>query len=115
MQSFTGKITEAAFPTRLRAIALIELMTKAEFVEKIANKTGLTKAVAEKVLNSFVEVVSDTLRSEERLALANFGTFTVSERKERQGRNPQTGEPLTIPACKVVKFHAGKQLKESVN
>ncbi len=96
-------------------MTLIELMTKAEFVEKIANKTGLTKAVAEKVLNSFVEVVSETLRSEERLALANFGTFTVSERKERQGRNPQTGAPLTIPACKVVKFHAGKQLKESVN
>ena len=92
-----------------------QFMTKAEFIEKIATKTGLTKAVAEKVLNSFVEVVTDTLRSEERLALANFGTFTVSDRKERQGRNPQTGAPLTIPACKVVKFHAGKQLKESVN
>ena len=90
-------------------------MTKAEFVSKIAAKTGLTKAVTEKVLNAFVEVISDTLREEDRLALANFGTFSVSERKERQGRNPQTGAPLTIPACKVVKFHAGKQLRDALN
>ena len=90
-------------------------MTKAEFITKIAAKTTLTQAVSERVVNSFIEVVTETLRDEGRLALANFGTFTVSDRKERQGRNPQTGQPLTIPACKVVKFHPGKQLKEAVN
>lgn len=90
-------------------------MTKAEFIGKIANKTGLGQAAAERAFTSFIEVVTETLRDEGRLALTNFGTFTVSERKERQGRNPRTGDPLTIPACKVVKFSPGKQLKDSVN
>ena len=90
-------------------------MTKAEFVEKIANKTEVSKTIADKVLSAFIEVVCETLRDEEHFALASFGTFSVSERKERQGRNPQTGEPLTIPACKVVKFRPGKQLREIVN
>ncbi|MCR4666373.1 MAG: HU family DNA-binding protein [Desulfovibrio sp.] len=90
-------------------------MTKADFISKIAAKTDLSKSVTEKIINCFVDVVSETLRDEGRLALANFGTFSVSERKERQGRNPQTGAPLTIPACKVVKFHAGKQLRDAVN
>ncbi|MBQ7585922.1 MAG: HU family DNA-binding protein [Desulfovibrionaceae bacterium] len=90
-------------------------MTKAEFVEKVATKSGITKAQSEKVLESFIQIIEETLKTEQRLALVNFGTFSVSERKERQGRNPQTGEPLTIPACKVVKFHPGKQLRDAVN
>ena len=90
-------------------------MTKSEFVEKLVAKTGLTKAAADRVLGAFVDTVNEVLRDEGRFALVNFGTFTVTERKERQGRNPQTGEPLTIPASKVVKFHPGKQLKESLN
>ena len=90
-------------------------MTKAEFVEKIAGKTELSKTVADKVLNVFVEEMIEVLKEEKRFALANFGIFSISERKERQGRNPRTGEPLTIPACKVVKFHPGKNLKDIVN
>ena len=89
-------------------------MTKAEFVEKIATKSELDKAVADKVLNTFLDMVTQVLRDEGRLAIANFGTFSIGERQQRQGRNPRTGEPLTIPACKVVKFHPGKHLKEAI-
>lgn len=89
-------------------------MTKTEFLDKITEKAGIEKNTAELVLNSFIEIVTNTLREEGRFALVNFGTFSVSERKERQGRNPRTGDPLTIPACKVVKFNAGKQLKDAI-
>ena len=71
-------------------------MTKSDIISEIANKSNLTKADAEKALNSFVEITKDTLKTEGKLALAGFGSFVVSERKERQGRNPQTGEIKTI-------------------
>ena len=89
-------------------------MTKSDIIAEIANKSNLTKADAEKTLNSFVEITKDTLKKEGRLALAGFGSFIVSERKERQGRNPQTGETMTIKASKTVRFRAGKALKESL-
>lgn len=89
-------------------------MTKSDIIAEIANKSNLTKADAEKALNSFVEITKDTLKKEGRLALAGFGSFIVSERKERQGRNPQTGEIMTIKASKTVRFRAGKALKESL-
>ncbi len=89
-------------------------MTKSDIIAEIANKSNLTKADAEKALNSFVEITKDTLKKEGRLALAGFGSFVVSERKERQGRNPQTGEIMTIKASKAVRFRAGKALKESL-
>ena len=89
-------------------------MTKSDIIAEIANKSNLTKADAEKALNSFVEITKDTLKKEGRLALAGFGSFIVSERKERQGRNPQTGETMTIKASKTVMFRAGKALKESL-
>ena len=89
-------------------------MTKSDIIAEIANKSNLTKADAEKALNSFVEITKDTLKKEGRLALAGFGSFIVSERKERQGRNPQTGETMTIKASKAVRFRAGKALKESL-
>ena len=89
-------------------------MTKSDIIAEIANKSNLTKADAEKALNSFVEITKDTLKKEGRLALAGFGSFVVSERKERQGRNPQTGETMTIKASKTVRFRAGKALKESL-
>ena len=89
-------------------------MTKNDIIAEIANKSNLTKADAEKALNSFVEITKDTLKKEGRLALAGFGSFIVSERKERQGRNPQTGETMTIKASKAVRFRAGKALKESL-
>ena len=89
-------------------------MTKTELIDAIAKKSNITKADAERALNSFIEVTKETLRQEGRLALAGFGTFVVSERKERQGRNPQTGELMTIKASKTVRFKAGKALKESL-
>ncbi len=89
-------------------------MTKSDIIAEIANKSNLTKADAEKALNAFVEITKDTLKKEGRLALAGFGSFIVSERKERQGRNPQTGETMTIKASKTVRFKAGKALKESL-
>jgi DNA-binding protein HU-beta len=89
-------------------------MTKSDIIAEIANKSNLTKADAEKALNAFVEITKDTLKKEGRLALAGFGSFIVSERKERQGRNPQTGETMTIKASKTVRFRAGKALKESL-
>jgi DNA-binding protein HU-beta len=89
-------------------------MTKSDIIAEIANKSNLTKADAEKALNSFVEITKDTLKKEGRLALAGFGSFVLSERKERQGRNPQTGEIMTIKASKTVRFRAGKALKESL-
>jgi DNA-binding protein HU-beta len=89
-------------------------MTKAELVEEIAERCNLSKADAERALNSFIDITKDTLRNEGKLALAGFGSFVVTERKARQGRNPQTGEPIQIAASKGVRFRAGKGLKESL-
>lgn len=89
-------------------------MTKADLVAKIAEKAELTKADAERALNAFLESVEGALVSEGKLTLTGFGTFSVSERKERTGRNPRTGEEIKIPASKVVKFSPGKLLKDAV-
>lgn len=90
-------------------------MTKSDLVDLIAKKTGSTKAAAEKVLQSFLSCVQDTLVKEGKITLTGFGTFSVETRNARTGRNPRTGEPMNIPAARVVKFRAGKNLKESVN
>ncbi|MCD4718015.1 MAG: HU family DNA-binding protein [Desulfobacterales bacterium] len=89
-------------------------MTKAELVAEIAKKSKLSKADAERAINSFVDVAKKTLKKEARLALAGFGTFVVSKRKARKGRNPRTGETIKIKASKVVRFKAGKALKEKL-
>lgn len=89
-------------------------MTKADLVAKIADKAELTKADAERALNAFLESVEGALVSEGKLTLTGFGTFAVSERKARTGRNPRTGEEIQIPASKVVKFSPGKLLKDAV-
>ena len=89
-------------------------MTKAELVGKIANETGLTKLLAEKAVDSFVSTVSGALESGENVTLVGFGTFSIGERAKREGRNPRTGEKIDIPASKVVKFKAGKNLSEKV-
>lgn len=89
-------------------------MTKSELVDQIAKKTGSTKAAAEKVLQGFLDSVQEALVSEGKITLTGFGTFAVETRKARTGRNPRTGEPMNIPATNVVKFRAGKNLKESV-
>ncbi|MDI6853416.1 MAG: HU family DNA-binding protein [Deltaproteobacteria bacterium] len=89
-------------------------MTKAELIAQVANEAQVKKVDAEKTINALIRVISKTLKSDSRLALAGFGTFAVAERKAREGRNPQTGKPIKIPATKVVKFKPGKQLKDMV-
>lgn len=90
-------------------------MNKQELVSAMAEKAGLTKADAEKALNAFVDATKETLGKKESIQLVGFGTFSVSDRAARTGRNPQTGKEITIPAKKVAKFKAGKALDEVVN
>ena len=90
-------------------------MNKTEIIDAMAAKTGLTKKNAEAALNAFIETVSEELVKGEKVSLVGFGTFEVSERAEREGRNPQTGETMKIAASKAPKFKAGKALKDSVN
>ncbi len=89
-------------------------MNKAELVDAIASKAGLSKADAKKALDAFVDTTSDALKKGDRVALVGFGSFSVNERGARTGRNPQTGQPITIKAKKVVKFKAGSDLASSV-
>ncbi|MCK9378027.1 MAG: HU family DNA-binding protein [Syntrophobacterales bacterium] len=89
-------------------------MTKAELIAQVAGEAQVRKVDAEKAINSLIRIISEALKADGKLALAGFGTFMVSERKAREGRNPQTGTPIKIPATKVVKFKPGKQLKDSV-
>jgi DNA-binding protein HU-beta len=89
-------------------------MTKAEFVGKIAEKTGFTKVDAEKAVNAFLETITETLQAGEKVAFTGFGSFEVTEREAREGRNPQTGETMHIKASKTPKFKAGKGLKDAV-
>ena len=90
-------------------------MTKADLVNAMAGKAGITKAEAEKCLGAFIECVKSELQSGGQVALTGFGSFKISERKERQGVNPATKEQITIPAAKVPVFKAGKALKDAVN
>ncbi|MBE0577272.1 MAG: HU family DNA-binding protein [Desulfuromonadales bacterium] len=90
-------------------------MTKADLVNSIAEKAGLSKADAEKALKAFTDAVTDALKAGEKVSLVGFGTFSVGERAARQGQNPQTGAKINIPAAKVPKFKAGKALKDSIN
>lgn len=90
-------------------------MKKAELVAAIAAKADLKKADAQKALDAFVEVVGEELAKGEKIQLTGFGTFEVSERAAREGRNPSNGESMTIAACKAPKFKAGKGLKDIVN
>ena len=90
-------------------------MNKAELVAAIAEKTELSKKDSEKALKAFIDVVTEELKKGEKVSLVGFGTFEVSERAARTGRNPQTGAEMTIPASKAPKFKAGKALKDSLN
>jgi DNA-binding protein HU-beta len=90
-------------------------MNKAQLVDAMAAGTGLTKVDAKKALDAFISATTDALSSGDRVALVGFGTFSVSERGARTGRNPQTGEEIQIPAKKVVKFKAGADLADAVS
>lgn len=89
-------------------------MNKAELVDEVAAKTGLTKKVCAQAVDATLSAISDALGKREKVTLVGFGTFSVLQRKARRGRNPQTGKALQIPAKKVPKFAAGKGLKEAV-
>ena len=90
-------------------------MNKKELVAAIAAKSEMTQADAQKALKAFVEVVTEELKKGEKVQLVGFGTFEVSKRAAREGRNPQTGETMKIKASKAPKFKAGKALKDSIN
>ena len=90
-------------------------MNKSELVAAMAEKAELSKKDAEKALAAFTDVVAECLKDGDKIQLVGFGTFEVSERAARTGRNPRTNETIEIPAAKMPKFKAGKALKDTVN
>ena len=90
-------------------------MNKTELVAAMAEKAGLSKKDAEAALKAFTDTVAEELKKGDKIALVGFGTFEVSERAAREGRNPQTGATMTIAASKAPKFKAGKALKDAIN
>ncbi len=89
-------------------------MNKAELIDAMASEAGLTKADAKKSLDAFIKTTTGALTAGDRVALVGFGSFSVSTRAARIGRNPQTGQELKIAAKKVVKFKAGSELSDKV-
>lgn len=90
-------------------------MTKSDLIEKIASGTGLTKADAGKTLDATLDAIKGALKKNQKVTLVGFGTFSVTKRKARKGRNPRTGEEIKIKASKTPKFTAGKALKDAIN
>lgn len=91
-----------------------EAMNKSELVDAIASGSGLTKADASRVLETFTSTITDALRSGDQVVIPGFGSFSTGNRSARTGRNPQTGKIIQIKASRVAKFKAGKNLKEAV-
>ena len=89
-------------------------MTKAELVEAVAKAAGVSKTAANKAIDSTFESITKALKKEKRFSVPSFGTFVVRKRKARSGRNPQTGEPIQIPAKKALKFRIAKAAKDAV-
>ncbi len=89
-------------------------MNKAELIHKIAKDSKITKAQANRAIDSFIDGISKSLKKGEKTSLVGFGTWYTAKRKARTGRNPQTGEPIKIPAKKVVKWSPGKWLKDYI-
>lgn len=90
-------------------------MNRTELISAMAQNAELTKVDAEKALKAFIDVVTEEMKNGGKVQLVGFGTFEVSERAARTGRNPQTGETIEIKASKAPKFKAGKALKDTVN
>ena len=89
-------------------------MNKSELIAMMAEKADLSKKDAEKALNAFVESVQETVKTGDKISLVGFGTFELRKRESREGKNPRTGEKLTIAACSVPAFKAGKAFKDFV-
>ena len=90
-------------------------MNKTELIAAIAEKAEISKKDSEKALKAFIDVVTEQLKKDDKVQLVGFGTFEVSKRAAREGRNPQTGQTMKIDACKSPKFKAGKALKDAIN
>ncbi len=90
-------------------------MNKSELIEAIAESADLTKADAGRALDAVIDAITEALKKGDTVSLVGFGSFAVKERAERQGRNPQTGEVITIQAAKIPSFRPGKALKDAVN
>ena len=90
-------------------------MNKTNLIEVIAETADLSKAEAGRILDQVLDTITESLAKNKPVTLVGFGSFVVSKRKQRVGRNPQTGEAITIPAVKVPRFKAGKHLKDRVN
>ena len=90
-------------------------MKKTDLIAAIAEKAEISKKDSEKALKAFIDVVTAELKKDEKVQLVGFGTFEVSKRAAREGRNPQTGKTMKIAACKAPKFKAGKALKDAIN
>ena len=90
-------------------------MNKTELVAAVAERAEMSKKDSEKALKAFVDVVTEQLKADDKVQLVGFGTFEVSKRAAREGRNPQTGKTMKIAACKAPKFKAGKALKDAIN
>ena len=90
-------------------------MNKTELIAAIAERAEISKKDSEKALKAFIDVVTAELKKDEKVQLVGFGTFEVSKRAAREGRNPQTGKTMKIEACKAPKFKAGKALKDAIN
>ena len=89
-------------------------MTKSELIDKIAKEAKIPRAAAERAVNSFTATITEVLKTGNKITLPGFGTFLVSNRSARKGRNPRTGEEIDIPAVKIPKFKCGKGLKDAV-
>ncbi|MEH2195497.1 MAG: HU family DNA-binding protein [Nostoc sp.] len=89
-------------------------MNKGELVDAVAAKTNITKKQADEVISAFLSVVTEAVANGDKVTLIGFGSFERRDRSQREGRNPKTNEPMTIPATKVPAFSAGKQFREKV-
>ncbi|WP_337833413.1 HU family DNA-binding protein [Desulfoprunum benzoelyticum] len=92
-----------------------DYMNKKELIESISGAADISKAAAEKALNGTLSAIAEALKKGDKVTLVGFGTFSVSKREARQGRNPQTGKAIKIAEKKVAKFKAGSKLSEAVN
>ena len=90
-------------------------MNKGDLIDRVSADAGISKAQADRAIDSVLGGITDSLRKGERVTLVGFGTFAVSQRRSRKGRNPQTNEMIKIPATKSVRFSSGKKLKEVIN
>ena len=89
-------------------------MTKSELIDRVAKEAKIPRAAAERAINSFTDTICEALKTGDKITLTGFGTFQVSNRSARKGRNPRTGQEIDIPAVRIPKFKVGKGLKDAV-